>query len=284
MMLSSKVPPELYYEILKYYPIKQQELTFLWITGRQVSRHFKFAVELVFVKRHLPKTYLEIKDVSIKYFSGFFEFSRIDENNRALAVFVDKRCKDQERPNLVERIKSAFEDGDGPHGYDFQEPQINIQIRREVNDMPLPGFEPDWNNLVIRFDWKHMFSAFFREEREFRRRVEAREAEVLEIQSMVDRGELEGMEGFWRILRVSGLGPSHDKARREVRVDRIRKNICDSSGTEWTREIDDFEDFESEDSESEESDLGYIHLKQARNFALIDEYSDDEGGPGQRRR
>ncbi|KAF9067589.1 hypothetical protein BDP27DRAFT_1422753 [Rhodocollybia butyracea] len=269
----SEVPPELYCEILVYYPIKQQELTFLWTTGRLVSRHFKSAVERVFWERHLPRTYLEIRDDDPNFSFGCFEFSRIDENNPALAVFMDKNCTDQERPRIVERIKSVFEDGDGPHGYDFQEPQIRVQIRHEVNDTPLLGFEPDWNNLVIWFDWKQTFSAFFSEDKEFHRRLGAWvDAQKTDIMEMMEKSakSLEIMD-FSTIFQPYGSHSYYDMAHREVRFDRICKNIRDPSGMKWTSELYDSE------SESGECDVGYADLNQARCRAFSEDYSDDEG-------
>ncbi|KAF9067550.1 hypothetical protein BDP27DRAFT_1422713 [Rhodocollybia butyracea] len=170
---------------------------------------------------------------------------------------------------MVRRIKNAFEHGDGPHGYIFHEPQIHVHVRCEVNDIPLLGFEPDWDNLVIQFDWKQTFSAFFREDKEFHCRVEAQKADILEMRVKIDRGELDEMAMFSRML--DSFGGSYDKAHKEVCFDQICKNIWDSSGIKWTRELHGSDD---------DSDLAYKALKEARVIAGFEKYSDeeDEGG------
>ncbi|KAF9067588.1 hypothetical protein BDP27DRAFT_1422752 [Rhodocollybia butyracea] len=268
----SKVPPELYYEILKHYPVKQQEITLLWTTGRQVSRHFKSAVEQVFQERHLARTsYLEIRNADANFVSGSFKFSHIDENNPTPAVFMDKECTDQDRPEMAEQLKNAFEYQNDPREWNFYKPRILIHVRHEVNDTPLLGSEPDWNNLVIRFDWKQTFSAFFREDKEFRRRlgawVDAQKADIFEMMAKIDIDNGDDMEDYSTIFHLFG-DSYYDKMRREVRVKRICKIIWDLFGIKWTREP------------LPHSDVGYQILKQARDLAFNAKYSDD-GGNGE---
>lgn len=50
------VPVDVYYNIL----YRMRDLPWLWTTCRAVSRDFRAAVELVFIRHHLPKTGLGI--------------------------------------------------------------------------------------------------------------------------------------------------------------------------------------------------------------------------------
>ncbi|KAH8102084.1 hypothetical protein BXZ70DRAFT_52549 [Cristinia sonorae] len=49
---------DLFYEILMLVGVKIEDMTWLWTTGREVSRAFKDATERVFIERHLKYTYL----------------------------------------------------------------------------------------------------------------------------------------------------------------------------------------------------------------------------------
>src|ERR1700733_11203721 len=91
-----------------------------------------------------------------------FEFSHLDPDPlRSRVTFVDKQCADVFKKKLSRRLKSIFEYGNLVH-----DPKIIVQVRRDANDTQIPEMQADWDNLEISFDWKAMYNAYFREDKE----------------------------------------------------------------------------------------------------------------------
>ena len=53
---------------------------------------------------------------------------------------------------------------------DMADKQIFVQIRRDANDTVVPNLEFSAEDLELKLDWMGMFSEWFKEEKEHRRR------------------------------------------------------------------------------------------------------------------
>ncbi|KAK0193393.1 hypothetical protein F5146DRAFT_1030424 [Armillaria mellea] len=61
------------------------------------------------------------------------------------------------------------------NGPSFERPRVIVQVRRSANDTMLPAFQsnfdPESKVFEVSFDWKGMYSHFFREKNEVGRRM-----------------------------------------------------------------------------------------------------------------
>ena len=98
-----------------------------------------------------------------------FELSHLDPDPLSSRVtFAEKQCADVFKKKLSRRLKSIFEYGNVVH-----DPKIIVQVRRDANDTQIPEMQADWDKLEISFDWKAMYSLYFREDKEYHRRLGA---------------------------------------------------------------------------------------------------------------
>lgn len=51
----------------------------------------------------------------------------------------------------------------------FDVPPYTITVRHDVNDTELPGLKVDYEKREISFDWRRMYSVFFREAEHMKR-------------------------------------------------------------------------------------------------------------------
>ncbi|PBK67793.1 hypothetical protein ARMSODRAFT_301379 [Armillaria solidipes] len=170
-----ETPSDIFYEILLHSKVK--ELSFFWITCRQVSRSFKDAVEHVFITKHLNKTWIRT-DAGIwhssehgkVFLASEFKFSRLGPADPSRAIFKYDECHEDFREELARRLRQMLKNGPS-----LERPRVMIQVRRSANDTMLPefqsNFDPGTNLFEISFDWKGMYSHFFREQKEVGRRV-----------------------------------------------------------------------------------------------------------------
>ncbi len=189
-----ETPSDIFYEILLHSRVK--ELSFFWITCRQVSRSFKDAVEHVFITKHLNKTWIRIDagrslyDPLLCFFkkltfvlgiwhssehgkvflSSEFKFYRLDPADPSRAVFKYDECHENSQEELARRLSQMLKNGPS-----LERPRVMIQVRRSANDTMLPEFQctfdPGTNLFEISFDWKGMYSHFFREQKEVGKRM-----------------------------------------------------------------------------------------------------------------
>ncbi|KAK0222820.1 hypothetical protein EDD85DRAFT_859842, partial [Armillaria nabsnona] len=159
------VPTDVLYEILLQYDV--QNLSFLWLNCRAVSRNFKDAVEHVFVTKHLKKAWLH---VGVDKHDAYVElqFDHLDSTDSSRAVFDSSECQD--------RLERGLR-----NGLSLEHPNLIIQVRHDVNDTMLPDFryqfDPDLDvEFQVSFDWKGkgMYCHFFREQKEVQRRLDER--------------------------------------------------------------------------------------------------------------
>ena len=57
------------------------------------------------------------------------------------------------------------------HGSLPNRPRIIVQIRHDANDTAIPGFEANWDTMEIKVDWMGMLSEWFKEQKEYSRRL-----------------------------------------------------------------------------------------------------------------
>ncbi|PBL04300.1 hypothetical protein ARMGADRAFT_1070772 [Armillaria gallica] len=226
---SHEIPTDMLYEILLQYGAKN--LSFLWLNCRPVSRNFKDAVECVIVTKHLRKIWLH---------------AEIGEADVELQFYV-------------------LDPTDSTNGPSLEFPNVIIQIRHDANDTMLPDFryefDPDPDiEFEVSFNWKGMYSHFFREQREAERRLDEyyqgirAEAEAARVPLF------QTSRGF----RFLTFGVDHVRIGRAVRSERIRRNVLKNEG----REV----------SGDDRSGSEKLEIKKRLVVILEDPYSDESCG------
>ncbi|SJK99558.1 uncharacterized protein ARMOST_02866 [Armillaria ostoyae] len=237
---SQDIPVDVFYAILLRCGVRVKDLCFLWLNCRPVSRKCKDAVERVFVTKHLNKTWLRFDPKPIKTRNGTndhhgtdvdFQFYCLDPADSARAIFESYKYK-----TSIEEVLRI--------GPSLERPNMIIQIRHQLNDTVLPDFRylSDSNfdlKLEISFDWKGMYCHFFRELREVQRRLDEHRGVI------VPRMTLSLLES-----RIS----------RDVRGERIRRNVWEKEGRQVCGDYP-----------------GFDKLEQKRSFAEYEDAYSDEG-------
>ncbi|KAG5639062.1 hypothetical protein H0H81_007320 [Sphagnurus paluster] len=248
-------PPRLPNELIRMILCSVGDLPFLWVECRAVSKSFNTIVHEIFFHRHLRRTSLRINAGRLiqsfhidllttraprkgKWFRGppgsapyhldaVFRFEKLDPRNPWRAIFVDPVCA---IPKTVSRIKKMFQYGPQAHS-----PAILIQIRRMVNDTAVPGLVLNLERLErleLSCDWRGMYSAFFREEREFNRRwnswTDSPQMQFMAHQMAKRIGcqELTAAQGHKELYKQSVVAaPDFRKILRRARIAReVREN------------------------------------------------------------
>ncbi|KAG6811212.1 hypothetical protein H0H92_008507 [Tricholoma furcatifolium] len=247
-------PRDLFYPILWYV----KDLPYLW-SLRQVSRDFAYAVEKVFIDKHMNKTWLtidfgssslrrQLKFTSHKIVLGIiytrtsrvhltsrFGFDRMDPQNPSRVIFSTKECAKKFRRMVSKKLRSAIECGNLTH-----DPPIHVQIRRDLNDTAIPGLEFDFDKLEAIFEWKGLYSAFLREEAQISRRTrEKAESLKSELLAARDSGKMTEMELL--NMAFTGFANFDDEIRKAVRRERICREVWEKEGVkrEWCYETED---------------------------------------------
>ncbi|ESK84962.1 hypothetical protein Moror_9214 [Moniliophthora roreri MCA 2997] len=265
------VSEDLFLSILSFVGATHADLIFLWTTCREVSRNFKYTVERLFIARHLRKTYIRIdvgenRTMGLNKFSlgVVFCFAQVDPDDRERAIFrIQEDCPDDFKPMLRQRFDSLFNQAGSP----AQQPRAIVQIRRHANDTSVPDMFPDREKLEIKVNWVGVYSEFFKEEKEYTRRLEVfmdkLDQSATEMHQKLELGELDLMS-----FLQSAVGTFPDGSRdlrRAIRAERIARNVKKESGIDW------------DDSD----DPGYQRLKEI-SFAVRfdDQYSSSGSASG----
>lgn len=220
-----------------------------------------------------------------------FEFSHLDPDPLIGRVtFTEKECADIFKKKLISRLKSIFEYGNLAH-----DPKVIVQVRKDANDTQIPGMEADWDKLEISFDWKKMYSAYFREDKEYHRRlgawvrfiytiispqhtyhlltsiqVDTQKDAMLNIREQVDKGELDQLESFKRVFTM--FGDSYQETRKQVRRSRIRREVWENDEVDW--ELSNDELFDDDDALKKLKDTRFA-------IGLGESFSDESDGGGE---
>ncbi|KAK0193378.1 hypothetical protein F5146DRAFT_379785 [Armillaria mellea] len=205
------IPADVFYEILLKYGM--QNISFLWLNYRPVCRNFKDAVKRVFATKDLRRTWLHIDTGELET-DIELQFYALDPTDSTHAVFESYNYED-----YLERTLR--------NGPCLQFPNVIIQIRHDANDTMLPNFRChlDPNKFEVSFDWKGMYSHFFREQKEAQTRFDECYRSIAERHmSTASEAErvvmMELLHGFRRM--ASAL--DHIRIVRIVRSERIRRN------------------------------------------------------------
>ncbi|KAK7049949.1 hypothetical protein VNI00_005379 [Paramarasmius palmivorus] len=250
------ISEDLFFNILWFVGASHTDLTFLWTTCREVSREFKYAVERLFIAKHLGRTYLRIDAGEHRYAVGgkfslgvVFCFAHLDPTNRSRAVFrVQENCPAEFKPVLGQQFSSTFK-----HGNPAGRPGVVVQIHRFANDTAIPDMEPSWEKLEIKVSWMGMYSEWFKEEKEYTRRLKLfmnrLDQSAAEMHRRSEKGKLDLMT-FLQTAAVSFPDGSED-LKKAVRGERIAQNVRKESGIDW----------------ADTDDAGYQRLKEV-SFAV----------------
>lgn len=169
------LPPELWIRILSYY----SDLTHLWTACRHVSHNFCAYVEQVFVESVLRNTYIDFqlekynlggKSKRPEVPTSFDRFElglKLEGGGRekTQAWFRDWRRKSdvaggkkKDYDRMMERWENNVD------GWRPEMPNYTIRVGNVVNDTPIPNLSIDVRSRGISFDWRNMFTLFFREQ------------------------------------------------------------------------------------------------------------------------
>ncbi|KAG5649718.1 hypothetical protein H0H81_002372 [Sphagnurus paluster] len=164
--------------------------------------------------------------------SAQFESGRIDPTNPIRAIFTETECAPEFRAKLASRLRSQLKCGNVA-----QDPAIIMQLRHDwINDTAVPGLEIDYDGLTLSCDWRGLYSALFREERELERRnkrwfKEQESGAFAAMKARVNSDRADPMEMMKRTLMMHGN--SWTNQRRSLRRERISKEVLEKDGVEW---------------------------------------------------
>jgi len=266
---SLTLPNEIWIRVVENLSKKEEDLPDAWMTCRHVSTAFKAAVETVFREIHLSKTWIafllgEIRneDDERVLLDASFDFDRLSEEKN-VAIFKMDPGQERYHKVLRRRLQSAIEDAS------IHAPVHTIQIRRSLNDTPIPGLSVDYENWELSCDWRGLYTCFYGEEqlchRSTQKWVKDREAWTSDIQKQVARGEIDMIGAMEKAIRAFAGGA--DEAKKMSRRARIRRQYQEEQGYEY--------DFE-QDGDADEEKAILKKLGELEQLSYFEEYSDDE--------
>ncbi|PBP26336.1 hypothetical protein BUE80_DR002637 [Diplocarpon rosae] len=271
---SSLLPNELWIRILENLNA-DEDLPTLWKSCRQVSTAFKAITESIFREKHLPRTrlgfylgeYVEVgnalQDDEIRHLAAGFEFSSLC-GDRATAIFsADEDLPENLQPRIKKRLREYLVRAD------ILVPQHTVQIRRDINDGPIPNLSIEYEKLELSCDWRKLFSIFYNEEFLYRaitaKTLKEREPLLAELKAEVDRGQMDPRVVMQQSLTM--FGEDLKTSRKLARRARIIWQCKEHDGTEW--------DFDR-DGNAEEENKCLADLEKIRYYASFEEFSDEE--------
>ncbi|KAH7327328.1 hypothetical protein BKA65DRAFT_510401 [Rhexocercosporidium sp. MPI-PUGE-AT-0058] len=270
------LPNELWTQILQNFN-SDEDLPTLWKCCRHVSTAFRDAADSIFRDQHLPTTtfcfYLGefLSDGSDeedyeRHLVAEFHFSSLSEDGTTATFAVDA---DDLPDNLYPRVRKRLREYVGD--MDIEVPKHTIQIRRDVNDGPIPGLSVDYDKLELSCKWQELFGAFYTEEYLYHKftanALEERASWLAELKAKVDRKELDPMAVMQKAL--TAFADDSKDCRKLARRARICWQFKEHDGTEW--------DFGRDGNEAEERKC-LVELQKVRFSASLEDFSDEEGG------
>lgn len=252
------LPPELWIRILSY----NTDLAHLWTACRHVSRTFSAYTEQVFAEYIIRNTYIDFqlekynlggksKRPEIPTSFSHFVFGTDSDGGgrvKTLACFKDKRRKSdigggrkKEYDKIMERWESNV------RNWKPEMSNYTIRIGSLVNDTALPNLRIDIAKRSISFDWRLMYTLFFREQALIRT-LKARwkretEARVKANNERVAKGEKLLITDYPVVWAVAGV-----EARKEIRRKRLKEHYADSEEMLWA--VDSLKHFENHGASS----------------------------------
>ncbi|KAK0102617.1 hypothetical protein ONS95_006225 [Cadophora gregata] len=277
------LPNELWTQILENLRA-DEDLPTLWKSCRNVSTIFRDAAESIFREQHLPKTNIYFflgefladnsdeedheERLEIRHLVADFNFSSLSEDRATATFTVDT---DELPENLHPRVRKRLREY--VNNMNIEVPRHTVQIRRDVNDGPIPGWTMDYDKLELSCDWRELFGAFYSEEYLYHKftakALTDRALWLTELKSKVDRGELDPMKVMTQAL--TAFADDSKDCRKLARRVRIGWQFKKHDGTEW--------DFGRDGDEAEEKRC-LAELQKFRHFSSLEEFSDDDSEEG----
>lgn len=199
----------------------------------------------------------------VRHLGADFDFSSLSEDGITATFTVDtEHLPEDLHPRARRRLREYL-------GYmDIDFPKHTVEIRRDVNDGPIPGLSIDYDKLELSCNWRELFNAFYTEEYLYHKftadAIKKRESWVAELKSRVDRGELDPMSVMTKVF--TAFGDDTKESRKLARRARICWQFKQKDGTEW--------DFRRDGDEAEERKC-LAELQNVRFQASFAEFSDD---------
>jgi hypothetical protein len=237
------LPPELWIRILTY----NIDLTHLWTTCRHVSHTFRAYTEQVFAESVIRNTYIDFqlekynlggksKRPEIPTSFERFELGIKREDggrDRTLVWFKDKRRKSEiagGKKKEYDRIVGRW--ADNVKGLEAQMPNYTIRIGGLVNDTALPELGMQVADREISFDWRKMFTLFFREQALLRNLKAAwqtdTEAKIKSNNQRLAKGEKLCVADYpspWPVAEI--------EIRKQIRRKRLAEHYADNEEMVW---------------------------------------------------
>ncbi|KAK2754488.1 hypothetical protein FQN54_006889 [Arachnomyces sp. PD_36] len=240
------LPYELWLQVLQNFK-RDDDLPHLWML-RHVNRTFKDAVEFIFRKKHLPKTWVEFifessrEDDELLY--CIFAFSHLSQDSASANFCVEEVDSEGNEPTIF--IYEFLQNYAANIKYIIEQTQHFVQIRRDVKDIPIPtisiGFDnpedakklnrqdiPDnkdlkgLEKLELRCDWRETLARFYGEEM---MRLKMDEAWGEKEKAGIGRGRVGRMKALERsLLSLSGNQRDGRKMARRARIRQQYKEL-----------------------------------------------------------
>ncbi|KAF8848962.1 hypothetical protein BDZ45DRAFT_753265 [Acephala macrosclerotiorum] len=272
------LPNELWIRILRSLDTGD-DLSFLWVKCRHVNTTFKDATESIFREKLLPK--LRINFMLGEYvpparddrrfpavpLSCEFEFESLSADRRTAILSLDEEINEDMVDDLKLLIQKRLRQLMGESHIEM--PKHTVQIRRDVNDGPIPGVAVDYDTLKLSCNWRELFSVFYGEEflyHKFSADAASKKLGWLkDLREKVDKKEMDAMAVIQKALHA--FADDSSIARKMARRARVTRQFVEWNGTEW--------DFARDGDEEQEEEI-LKNLQQFRQWASLGEWSDDE--------
>ncbi|PBP22189.1 hypothetical protein BUE80_DR007010 [Diplocarpon rosae] len=204
-----------------------------------------------------------------RHLAAGFEFSSLC-GDEVIAIFsADEVLPENLQPRIKKRLREYVV------GADILVPQHTVQIRRDINDGPIPHLSIEYEKLELSCDWRKLFSFFYNEEYLYHaitaKTLKKREPLLAELKAKVDRGQMDPMAVMQRALTT--FGEDSKASRKLARRARIIWQCQEHDGTEW--------DFDR-DGNAEEENKCLADLQKIRQYASLKEFSDEESDDPER--
>ncbi|KAG4433100.1 hypothetical protein IFR05_011418 [Cadophora sp. M221] len=193
-----------------------------------------------------------------------FDFSSLSEDGITATFTVDV----DDLPEILHtrarrRLREYVSD------MDIEAPKHTVQIRRDVNDGPIPGLSIDYEKLELSCNWRELFGAFYTEEYLYHKftlkALEKRAAWLEELKAKVDRKELNPMAVMKKALMA--FEDDSKDSRKLARRARICWQFKKHDGTEWDFGRDGDEDVER---------VCLAEIQKTRFSASLEIFNDEE--------
>ncbi|KAF2122319.1 hypothetical protein BDV96DRAFT_482722 [Lophiotrema nucula] len=238
------LPAEIWIRILSYH----EDLTHLWTTCRLVSHTYRDYVEQMFAEHHLRNTYIDwpLEKYNLGGKSKRPEvtacFSRFEFEERRTTGKRKKngqRKAGKEKTKLLDKVMERWEDR--VKASNAETPNYTIRLYGVVNDTPLPDLVFDMQRKEIGFDWRAMYTAFFREQARLHELKERWRTECDEKEQknrvQLAKGEkisVEDLPKSWPVVEV--------ELKKKIRRARLKEHFKDDEEMKWA--IDSLQYFE----------------------------------------